>query len=129
MPISSLHKIIARLNEIGWIAENLYKVEKRSILHTKATKISEAALQAREWAIRLESDRDELEKKVLALEQELARIKGGTPPGADDKYTPDFGNYGGEKVRASGDHSNCRVEQHVFASALSHFPEQLRGHE
>jgi uncharacterized coiled-coil DUF342 family protein len=95
MPISSLHKIITHLNQIGRISENLYTVEKRSILHTKATKISEEALQAREWAIRLEGERSELEKKVLALEQELAQLKGEKIP---DKSAPDFGKlWGGEK--------------------------------
>jgi hypothetical protein len=99
MPISSLHKIIAQLNEIGRIAENLYKVDKRSILHTQATKISDAALQAREWAIRLEGERDELEKKVEALEQDLARLKGEK---TTDKYTPDFGQYGGGAAGKKG---------------------------
>jgi hypothetical protein len=95
MPIPSLHKIIAQLNEIGRISEDLYKVEKRSILHTKATKISEAALQAREWVIRLEGERDELEKRVLALEQELAQMKGEKIP---NKSAPDFGKlWGGGK--------------------------------
>src|SRR5690348_3770571 len=92
MPISSLHKIIAQLNEIGRIAENLYKVEKRSILHTKATKISEAALQGRECAIKLAGERDEMEKKVLALEQELSRLKGEKLP---EKTALAFSQYGG----------------------------------
>jgi hypothetical protein len=92
MPISSLDKITTYLDEIARITEDLYKVEKRSILHTKATKISEAALQARKWVILLEGERAELEKKVEALEQELARLKGEEIP---DKSAPDFSQYGG----------------------------------
>jgi hypothetical protein len=94
MPISSLHKIIAQLNEIGRICENLYQVESRAILHTKATKISEATLQAREWAIRLEGERSELEKQNLELMQELATLKGEKIP---DKSAPDFGKLWGGK--------------------------------
>ena len=98
MPISSLHKIISHLNEIGRIAENLYKVEKRSILHIRATRISEEALKAREWAISLESERDELEKQNLVLRHELARVKGEKEPATNDRDMRDPGQrFGGGK--------------------------------
>lgn len=92
--------LFSHLNEIGRIAENLYQVQKQSILHTKATKISEEALRAREWAINLEGERNELQKQNLALRQELARLKGEQEPEANDQYTPDQSSLQGGGKRA-----------------------------
>jgi hypothetical protein len=95
----SYTKIIAPLNEIGSITETLYQVEKRSILHVRATKIKNLAMEARQWTMTLEGERNELEKQVLALLQELARLKGEPVPEANDQYTPNFATlYGGRTV-------------------------------
>jgi hypothetical protein len=68
----SYTKIIAPLNEIHSIAERLYDVEKRSILHVRATKIKAVAMEARQWTMTREGERSALEKQI--------RVTSGTGP-------------------------------------------------
>lgn len=77
-------------------AERLYDVEKRSTPHVRTTRIKALAIEARQWTMTLEGERNALEKRVLELRQELARLKGERVPEANDQYTPDFKTlYGG----------------------------------
>ena len=93
--MQSYSKIIVPLNEINSITEALPQVEKRSILREHATKLQSLVKDARQWTFTLEKERSDLEKQVLELRQELARIQGEENPDANDRYTPDFRQYCG----------------------------------
>ena len=68
-----LGSIMDNLSEIDHIAKSLYILEKRSILHVKATRIANLGLQTQEWALALASENEELEKRVKELEAELKK--------------------------------------------------------
>lgn len=78
MPLPILMNLISAINGITSEAKSLRDVQKRSALQTKAAEIENLSLTAREWAISLNDECDQLQARVKELEEELE--KKGTPP-------------------------------------------------
>ena len=75
MPLPTLMNLISAINGIASEAKSLRDIQKRSALHTKAAEIENLSLTARKWAISLNDECEELERRVKELEAELERLR------------------------------------------------------
>lgn len=90
----SYTQIIAAINAIKVIAEDLPGVEKRSILKGKSDGLLSKAKEAGKWAFILDSECRQLQIHIEELEKKVAEMPQGepAPENEKDKYTPNFAN-------------------------------------